>query len=419
MYRWFRARGMDFPIEAILVVVLYYNIYNSAYYFPDAVQLLFSLLYPLGIALIGIYAAIYASRHPPRQHSIVTIALFTIFIIFYAITGVWSISTAYMSWKVIRLVTVITIFLVAGIILFNGRPRRARLFYRYLTLAATILAVEVFFSHFVIGRASHGQLDVNYIMISRLLGAGILSGVYFAVRCNGIFRFLYSSAAVMMFIAMLQTGARGPLVALVVSVGVLVAWVATVDSRISVRQAIASGAVMLLLVGGALWFFQRMSRTAARFAQLASIEGLTAAGGRAELFASGVYYWLQAPFFGHGIGSFGILYSGQDIRYYPHNIILEIGVEAGLIGVVLFVGAVCYALWVIIYSDATDMALQGFTLAFFVFMLTNAMVTGDISTNRTLFVALALLLTFDHSPNHEQDIMQLPLKSLSEVRPRS
>lgn len=419
MRPWLSTSGMKVPIEAVFVAVLYYNIYNSAHYFPAAVQSLFSLLYPLGIALIGLSAAIQISQQPLRQHSLMTIALFISFTIFYTITSIWSISTAYMSWKVIRLLTVITFFLIAGIILFNGQPRRARLFYAFLTLAATILAVEVFISHLIIGRASHGQLDVNYIMISRLLGAGILSGVYFAIHCNGIFRLLYSSAAAMMFIAMLQTGARGPLVALVVSVGVLVAWVAIIDSRISARQAIASGAVMLLLLGGALWVFQRVSRTAARFAQLASIEGLTAAGGRAELFASGIYYWLQAPFFGHGIGSFGILYSGRDIRYYPHNIILEIGVEAGLIGVVLFVGAVCYALWVILYSDATDIVLQGFTLAFFVFMLTNAMVTGDISTNRALFVALALLLTFDSSPEYEQNIIKLPLKSLSKVRPRS
>lgn len=416
MHRWFSNRWTKVPIEAIFIAVLYYNIYNSAHYFTDSMQLLLSVLYPIGIALIGVYAGIQAIQQPLRRNSLVTIAFFVAFAGFYTITSIWSISSVYMSWKVIRLITVIVIFLVAGIILFSGKPRRARLFFAFLTLAATILAVEVFLSHFIIGRASHGQLDVNYIMISRLLGAGILSGVYFAIRFKGIFRLLYSFAAAMMFIAMSQTGARGPLVALVVSSGVLVIWIATTDSRISVKQAIGGGTVLFLLVGGALWIFQRTSRTAARFAQLASIDGLAAAGGRAELFASGIYYWLQAPFFGHGIGSFGLLYSSQDIRYYPHNIILEIGVEAGLIGVALFLGGVCYAVWVILCSDASDMTLQGFTLAFFVFMLTNAMVTGDISTNRTLFVALALLLTFDHSSISEQDFIRLPLKSLSKVR---
>lgn len=419
MYKWLSSLGVRFPVEAIFVAVLYYNIYNSAHYFTDTTQLIFSLLYPLAIATVGIYAAIQAIQDPPRRHSVITIVLFLIFVGFYAATSVWSISSVYMGWKVIRLITVISLVFIAGVFLFNSNPSRARFFYGFLTLAATILSAEVFLSHFVLDRASHGQLDVNYIMISRLLGAGTLSAIYFSIRYQEYYRLLYSSAAVAMFIAMLQTGARGPIIALIAGLAVLVVWIAITDSRISYRQVITSGALMLIVAGGALWLFQGTSRTLARFAQLASIDGLAAAGGRADLFATGIYYWLQAPFFGHGIGSFGLLYSGQDIRYYPHNIILEIGVEAGIIGVALFVGAVCYAVWAILRSDARDVVLQGLTLAFFTFMLTNAMVTGDISTNRTLFVALALLLTFDQSPTYEHSAIRLPLKSFSDVCPRS
>lgn len=419
MHRWLSSWSVRFPLEAIFVAVLYYNIYNSAHYFTDITQIILSLLYPFAIALLGIYAAIQAYQDPPRRHSLIAIVLFAIFVGFYAVTSVWSISSIYMGWKVLRLITVILLFFVAGVLLFNGEPSRARLFYGFLTLAATILTAEVFLSYFVMNRASHAQLDVNYIMISRLLGGGTLSAIYFAMRRQGICRLLYGSAAVAMFIGMLQTGARGPLVALIAGLVVLLIWIVIADSRISYTQVIASSTLMLIIVGGALWAFQQTSRTLERFAQLASIDALAAAGGRADLFATSIYYWLQAPFLGHGIGSFGLLYSGQDTRYYPHNIILEIGVEAGLIGVALFAGAVCYAVWVILSSDANDVALQGLTLAFFAFMLINAMVTGDISTNRVLFVAIALLLTFDHSSPYEHGVMRLPVKSLSDVRPRS
>ncbi|MFT4752505.1 MAG: hypothetical protein ACI85Q_000036 [Salibacteraceae bacterium] len=40
--------------------------------------------------------------------------------------------------------------------------------------------------------------------------------------------------------------------------------------------------------------------------------------------------------FGHGIGSYGIIKTGKDIRLYPHNIFLEIWFETGLIGLVPF-----------------------------------------------------------------------------------
>lgn len=39
--------------------------------------------------------------------------------------------------------------------------------------------------------------------------------------------------------------------------------------------------------------------------------------------------------FGYGIGSFGLLYQGVDERSYPHNILLEVWFELGLIGLIL------------------------------------------------------------------------------------
>lgn len=40
--------------------------------------------------------------------------------------------------------------------------------------------------------------------------------------------------------------------------------------------------------------------------------------------------------FGYGIGSFGLLYEGIDERSYPHNVLLEVWFELGLIGLILF-----------------------------------------------------------------------------------
>src|SRR5690606_16839831 len=40
--------------------------------------------------------------------------------------------------------------------------------------------------------------------------------------------------------------------------------------------------------------------------------------------------------FGFGIGSFGVQYTGYDERFYPHNIVVELMLELGLVGLVLF-----------------------------------------------------------------------------------
>ena len=45
----------------------------------------------------------------------------------------------------------------------------------------------------------------------------------------------------------------------------------------------------------------------------------------------------QAPFFGYGLGSYGIVVNGIDQRAYPHNVILEIWFEAGIFAALSFI----------------------------------------------------------------------------------
>lgn len=58
--------------------------------------------------------------------------------------------------------------------------------------------------------------------------------------------------------------------------------------------------------------------------------------GRLLLFQKAFEIFLSNPFFGIGVGSFGQVLYGIDNRISPHNIFLEILVEAGIIGFLLF-----------------------------------------------------------------------------------
>lgn len=46
--------------------------------------------------------------------------------------------------------------------------------------------------------------------------------------------------------------------------------------------------------------------------------------------------FFENPIFGHGIGSSGIIISGEDVVLYPHNLFVEILAEFGLIGFLLY-----------------------------------------------------------------------------------
>ncbi|MEM2164053.1 MAG: hypothetical protein QXR62_06520, partial [Candidatus Bathyarchaeia archaeon] len=82
-------------------------------------------------------------------------------------------------------------------------------------------------------------------------------------------------------------------------------------------------------------------------------------------------------------------------RLYPHNIILELGAELGLIGVLIFAMMIGMAF---AKSLVTLGAQRGFgkiatryLLVVCCFTLLNAMVSGDINDNRILFTSVALL----------------------------
>jgi O-antigen ligase len=88
--------------------------------------------------------------------------------------------------------------------------------------------------------------------------------------------------------------------------------------------------------------------------------------------------------FGTGIGSFGILAIGEDIRLYPHNFILEIWCELGLVGVSLFL--------FIVFVSLRKIRISYYDLNIFpvLYILLNFLKSGILSDMRLLFTILAI-----------------------------
>lgn len=89
--------------------------------------------------------------------------------------------------------------------------------------------------------------------------------------------------------------------------------------------------------------------------------------------------------FGNGIGSFGLLYMGNDGRAYPHNIFLEILFEVGLIGLILLLSIFL----VVFYSGIKGNKLL-FVLFFYCFI--NAMKSSSFTDLWVLFSIMGLIL---------------------------
>lgn len=388
--RW-RSYGM----EIIFALLIYYSIYATSIYFEPVVAI--SPIDPnyLLLVVVALYTIWHVATRPIRRQTLVAIALFGVFATYYALTVLWSSSTAYADWKALRLVTVISLLFVGCALYFGGHRDRLPRFYFVALVFGGLVTVDTIYTLAILGYGNSPYLDVNYILSSRPIGVGIILATYFLVTIDRrALRAVLAGSVFVMVFAMFQTGARGPLVALVGALVVFAGWLyLQLDLSVSRSQLVAAAASSVVGFGVLV---VTAGTTVERMLRLFRWDEEVSGAARVDLFTSAVQYWLEQPLIGHGIGSFPVLYSGEDERYYPHNIVLEVGVEAGLVGVVLFVAFSAWCLWVALKAD-TDPVLVGTTVSLYLYLLANAMITGDISTNRMLFASTALLLVVDSS----------------------
>ena len=128
--------------------------------------------------------------------------------------------------------------------------------------------------------------------------------------------------------------------------------------------------------------------------QLDAAEDIAAQGGanRFVTYSAALAFWLQAPVFGNGIGSFSIMLLGVERPgALPHNMILEILCSLGLVGLGLFL----VMLWVAgglvaggrLRRDPLLLAVAMLVAVAF----TSAMFRGDLGSQERLFLWLGLL----------------------------
>lgn len=99
----------------------------------------------------------------------------------------------------------------------------------------------------------------------------------------------------------------------------------------------------------------------------------------------GIFKNIDSFLFGYGIGSFGSITQGSDIRLYPHNMILEIWFELGLIGLALFV---IWILYILLDLRRQPVRFVSYWLLFYIFL--NLMKSSSLIDIRTEFAFLAL-----------------------------
>mgnify|MGYP005842706913 CR=1 FL=1 len=268
-----------------------------------------------------------------------------------------------------------------------------------LVTISTVMAIDALLKYSGLGQVSFvTAFESNYIALARASGLGLLATVVFLLPTERrpLVRLLLWIAAALQLWAALSAGARGPVLALILSFLLFFALSVRGFLRLRIEHfalrlgVLALLATIILAVIGQEFFATLVFRT-----QILLTEVDTSAATRLDLYQAALHQWARSPIWGGGAGQFGVAVTGQDIRLYPHNIVLELGAEIGLIGVLVFVIMIGIA-----FREGLTRLHNGgrfaktvgrYLLVASCFALLNAMVSGDINDNRILFTFIGLL----------------------------
>ncbi|MBT2476107.1 O-antigen ligase family protein, partial [Microbacterium sp. ISL-103] len=341
--------------------------------------------------LLGLVVVVAAAADVVRTRSLPAALWVAIGAALIMVPGVVGASTEYGVDKARAFFTLTLLAILAATIVLRERRQREA-FLR--TLAGLGIAVAFLVT---VAPASTSELSsvvtlsgTNTISTSQMILAGAIVVVMDAItkpRPPAPRILLGLLGAIMIFTA-LNTGSRGPVVSVGISI-ILALLLAPAFKRRRGRSifAVAALAAVALFVA---------TRTAG--------EGLT----RVVSFLSGdqdtstmarSYFWETAWAYsqkmptGGGWGFFGtvpevFLSVAEGGQLYPHNLVLEITLEAGWLSGALFVVLAIASAVRLIFRAHDGVTLTLFVLLVFTFI--NAMVSGDINDNRLMWTLLMI-----------------------------
>lgn len=237
----------------------------------------------------------------------------------------------------------------------------------------------------------------NYLPLGRVTAiASLLLMCYYLFEKSTKKTFILTFLTVPFTIyALFISGGRMPVIAFITSLAIILALGASARKvknikTINFNKKIVIYAYIGLWVSPVIIYLVTKSNFFTRFLALFQEGGGASASGRITNYYTALDMILESKLMGMGIGGFLSYTGGSGDRGYPHNIILEITAELGVLGLIIFLLIIAVGLLRFFnYFNKNFYSTSVFAL--FVFFLINSMVSGDLNDNRFLFFSIALL----------------------------
>lgn len=337
---------------------------------------------PLDLSLVGalftaVPIAVWLLRRP---FAVPHFRLIFAFLLLFAVAAIPSVDvTEYSRPKTLEALILVPLTLMGGISIL--RFRRARAIWLVLVVALGFLVGGLALAFPDVTAADLGRLSLeggSTIGISRGMSAAVVV-LFISALFGRRFRLLTAAAGVALALIMVMTGSRGPVLSAVIAVA---ATVCLAPQRGRSFRILAGGFALAAVVVGVV---------ASEFAsdRLRTFQD-TSTQARIVLWEAAARTAAQNPF-GIGWGQFYWYLRPQetlDTGYtqYPHNLVLEVAVEAGWLAALILIVLIAYAVWEQARSATTP--VEAGMLGFLILMVASAMVSGDVPGNRGVWLAL-------------------------------
>jgi O-antigen ligase len=234
--------------------------------------------------------------------------------------------------------------------------------------------------------------DVTQIGAGQVVGFGLL-WLLFCPHCS-MRRFSLMISIPLLCAALIASVARGPILFFV---AVLVPFLFFRRVRDAVTATNAWLPVLLgglLAFAGSLYWLPRQEAAQGKFrTKIAEIEEVLrgsstptyTAGRRLTLYRWALGMFAEKPLTGWGLGGWSYYVLDRDVPAYPHNLVLEIAAEEGVMGLAALGTLFLTVLLAMrrIWRSSPDLS---FIAPVFAFSLLATMTSGDINVNRPLWL---------------------------------
>ena len=354
---------------------------------------------------LGILWAVMQKRVRPAPPPFSMYFPFLIISCLSALSLMYTVAPVYGLEKTIRFTTLTTLAFFAPLYLFQARGKFKNFLITFIVVALGMLFDM--FSKVGLGTREGDAVSAfgsDYLPVGSIMAAAfiIILLYFFLSDRSPARRALYILVfCPLILYGLMVSGARGPLISLVLTLAVI----PVVSRRSDTESRRLRVWVLLVLILGGAYFsytyqeFERMTRRMALFTEGGGASALE----RINMVKVALEAMSTMPYSltGLGIGGFSVYYGAFDsVRgVYPHNILLELGSEIGVAG--LLAGAFLIA-WSLkrgyhVIKGSAGRNYYTAVSAFSVLLcsLIEALKSGDLNDNRLFFAMAGFLYSLD------------------------